>query len=153
MKKIYDLEKELKKIIEEKTESFKFNTFEGTLASPYVFIGPIPNEIPEEIIPAIGIVGASGRNTLESKEINMDVSIGLFSEETEETYKNIYELIELISTEIINIGIYLNEFEILPNMEWQIELIGTFLVANISFKFIRTKTYRKDVDDWINGRE
>lgn len=151
MKKIYDLELELKKIIETAV-IIETNTTEGSPRTPEVIIGPVPSENPEELVPAIGIVASSGVNTLESKEINVEVSIVLVADETEEIYKKLYEMIDIIIGEILCRGIYLEEFEACTETRWEINYTGTFIVGSIIFKFIRTKTYRKDVDDWINGR-
>lgn len=151
MKKIYDLEVELKNLIE-KNITIKTSTTDGILRVPEVFIGPIPSENPEEIVPAIGIITLSGANTLESKEINIETSIAIFIDDTEETYKKIYEMIDLIIEKILEKGIYLDEFEACTNTEWKIENNSIIMAASITFKFIRMNTYRKDVDDWINGR-
>lgn len=153
MKKIYDLEIELKKIIENATEDFEPITREGSPRTPQIIIGPVPIEEPEELVPVIGILASSGRNSLDSKEINLETSIVLFIDDTEETYKMLYEMIDSISCEVLSRGIYLNEFEICTDMTWELNNSGTYMAANILFKFIRVKTYRSDVDNWINGRE
>lgn len=152
MKKIYDLETELKKIIEEKTKTLNLDTPKGTTATPQVIIGPIPSENPEELVPAIGIVASSGKNSLESKQVSIEASIVLYIKDTEKTYKTMYEMIENISKDILEKGIYLNEFEVSTEMEWKIDSAGLYMAASIIFNFIRNKIYRTDVDDWINGR-
>ena len=152
MKKIYDLETELKKIIEEKTKTLNLDTPKGTTATPQVIIGPIPSENPEELVPAIGIVASSGKNSLESKQVSIETSIVLYIKDTEKTYKIMYEMIEDISKDILEKGIYLNEFEVSTEMEWKIDSAGLYMAASIIFNFIRNKIYRTDVDDWINGR-
>lgn len=153
MKKIYDLETELKLIIEENVRYLKLDTANGDVTVPRVIIGPIPSENPEELVPAIGIVASSGKNTLESKQISIETSIVLYIKDTEKTYKAMYEMIENISKNILEKGTYLKEFEILPNMEWKIDCAGLYMATSILFNFIRIKTYRTDVDDWINGEE
>lgn len=152
MKKIYELEMELKKIIEEAVKDFQPNTTEGSPRTPEIIIGPIPSENPEELVPAIGIVASAGRNTLESKEISIETGIILAIEDTEETYRMLYDMIDVIISEIIRVGIYLEEFEVLPDVDWKVDSTGILMAASITFKFIRTKTYRTDVDDWIYGR-
>ena len=152
MKKIYDLETELKKIIEEKTKTLNLDTPKGTTATPQVIIGPIPSENPEELVPAIGIVASSGKNSLESKQVSIETSIVLYIKDTEKTYKIMYEMIEDISKDILEKGIYLNEFEVSTEMEWKIDSAGLYMAASIIFNFIRNKIYRTDVDDWINGK-
>lgn len=152
MKKIYDLETELKLIIEENVRYLKLYTANGDVAVPQVIIGPIPTENPEELVPAIGIVASSGKNNLESKQVSIETSIVLYIKDTEETYKTMYEMIENISKDILEKGIYLNEFEVSTEMEWKIDSVGLYMAASIIFNFIRNKIYRTDVDDWINGR-
>lgn len=151
MKKIFDLEKELQVLLEKATENFELNTIEGEIRAPKIFIGPMPSEEPEDLVPAVGIRTFSGKNTLESKEICINVRIALLNEETEETHKIMYDLIDIITREIISKGIYLDEFEILPNMEWETEDFKTFMLGDISFKFIRNNIYRTDADKWIYG--
>lgn len=152
MKKIYDLEMELKKIIEGAVKDFQLNTAEGSSRTPEIIIGPIPSENPEELVPAIGIVASAGRNTLESKEISIETDIVLAIEDTEKTYRMLYDMIDIILSEIIRVGIYFDEFEVLPDADWKVDSTGILMAANIMFKFIRIKTYRTDADDWIYGR-
>lgn len=152
MKKIYDLEMELKKIIEGAVKDFQLNTAESFSRTPEIIIGPIPSENPEELVPAIGIVASAGRNTLESKEISIETDIVLAIEDTEKTYRMLYDMIDIILSEIIRVGIYFDEFEVLPDADWKVDSTGILMAANIMFKFIRIKTYRTDADDWIYGR-
>lgn len=150
MKKIYNLEQEIKKIIE-KNITIETNTTEGSPKTPEVFIGPIPTERIEEIVPAIGIVASSGANTLESKEIDIKVSILLYIDNTEEIYQKLYQMIDIVIEKILNPGVYLDEFEACTNTKWEIDSNSLYMAGEISFKFIRTKTYRTDVDAWIKG--
>ncbi|WP_293957940.1 hypothetical protein [uncultured Fusobacterium sp.] len=150
MKKIYNLEQEIKKIIE-KNITIETNTTEGSPKTPEVFIGPIPTERIEEIVPAIGIVASSGANTLESKEIDIKVSILLYIDNTEEIYQKLYQMIDIVIEKILESGIYLDEFEACTNTKWEIDSNSLYMAGEISFKFIRTKTYRTDVDAWIKG--
>lgn len=150
MKKIYDLEFELKKLIE-KSITIETNTTEGSPKTPEIFIGPVPTERIEEIVPAIGIVASSGVNTLESKEINIKVSILLYVDNTEEIYQKLYQMIDTVIEKILESGIYLDEFEACTETSWELDSIGLYMAGEINFKFIRTKVYRTDVDAWIKG--
>ena len=150
MKKIYDLEQEIKKIIE-KNVKIETNTTEGSPKTPEIFIGPVPTERIDEIVPAIGIVASSGANTLESKEINIKVSILLYIDNTEETYRKLYQMIDLIIEKVLDKGIYLEEFEACTETSWELDSNGMYMAGEVTFKFIRTKTYRTDVDAWILG--
>lgn len=150
MKKIYDLEKELKRLIE-KWITIETTTTKGSLKTPEVFIGPVPTERIEEIVPAIGIIASSGTNTLESKEIDIKVSILLYIDNTEEIYRKLYQMIDLVIEKVLNPGVYLDEFEACTNTKWEIDSNSLYMAGEISFKFIRTKTYRTDVDKWIQG--
>lgn len=150
MKKIYDLEQEIKKIIE-KNVKIETNTTEGSPKTPEIFIGPVPTERIDEIVPAIGIVASSGANTLESKEINIKVSILLYIDNTEETYRKLYQMIDLIIEKVLDKGIYLEEFEACTETSWELDSNGMYMAGEVTFKFIRTKTYRTDVDAWIKG--
>lgn len=150
MKKIYDLEQEIKKIIE-KNVKIETNTTEGSPKTPEVFIGPVPTERIDEIVPAIGVIASSGVNTLESKEINMKVSILLYVDNTEETYRKLYQMIDLIIEKVLDKGIYLEEFEACTETSWELDSNGMYMAGEVTFKFIRTKTYRTDVDAWIKG--
>lgn len=151
MKQVYDLELELKKVIETVVKDYKSSTTDGDLKVPTVIVGPVPSENPEEILPAIGIIASSGKNSLDCKEINIETSIVLVIDDTEKTYQTLYEMIDKISTEIISKGIYLNEFEIYTGIEWKINSNSSFMSAEVLFKVIRRKIYRTDVDAWING--
>lgn len=150
MKKIYDLECELKKLIE-KNITIETNTTEGSPKTPEILIGPVPTERIEELVPAIGIVASSGVNTLESKEIDIKVSILLYIDNTEEIYQKLYQMIDLVIEKVLEPGIYLDEFEACTNTKWEIDSNALYMVGEISFKFIRVKTYRTDVDAWIQG--
>ena len=150
MKRIYDLECELKKLIE-KSITIETNTTKGSPKTPEVFIGPIPTERIEEIVPAIGIVASSGANTLESKEIDIKVSILLYIDNTKEIYQKLYQMIDIVIKKVLEPGIYLDEFEACTNAKWEIDSNSLYMAGEVTFKFIRTKAYRTDVDKWIQG--
>lgn len=150
MKKIYDLECELKKLIE-KNIIIETNTVEGSLKIPEVLIGPVPSERIEELVPAIGIIASSGANTLESKEIDIKISILLYIDNTEEIYQKLYQMMDLVIEKVLEPGIYLDEFEACTDTKWEIDSNALYIAGEVSFKFIRVKTYRNDVDAWIKG--
>ena len=150
MKKVYELEQELKKIIE-KSVRIETNTTEGSPKTPEVFIGPVPTERIDEIVPAIGVIASSGVNTLESKEINIKVSILLYVDNTEEIYQKLYQMIDIVIEKVLDKGIYLEEFEACTETSWELDSNGMYMAGEVTFKFIRIKTYRTDVDAWIKG--
>lgn len=156
MKKIFDLENEIKSILEKRTEDIflkKYN--ESEKSKIRIIVGQLPVEKFEEIIPCISVKAFSGRNTLEEKRFKLRIAIAIFNENSEEGYKELYEIIETISQEIIEKGILLNSFEILPEYEWNLldEQPYPYWAGEIIFNILQGKDYRKDVDNWINGEE
>ena len=135
MMKIFDLEDELKAIIKENTKEYKLNVHpksenESEPRAPIVIIGNQPREA-------------------------LTVSVVIYETETSTAYKTIYEIIDKISTAIIEKGIILQEFEILPTYEWNIsdEEMYPFWAGNLNFHIVTKNIYRTDVDDFIYGKD
>lgn len=160
MMKIFDLEDELKAIIKENTKEYKLNVHpesenESELRAPIVIIGNQPREVLQNIIPCVIIKTPNGKNTLLEKLLTLTVSVVIYETETSTAYKTIYEIIDKISTAIIEKGIILQEFEILPTYEWNIsdEEMYPFWAGNLNFHIVTKNIYRTDVDDFIYGKD
>ena len=160
MMKIFDLEEELKRIIKENIEEYKLNVHpenenESEQRAPIVIIGNQPREILQNIIPCVIIKTPNGKNTLLEKLLTLAIGIVIYETNTSTAYKIIYEIIEKISTAIIEKGVILQEFEILPTYEWNIsdEEMYPFWVGNLNFHIVTKNIYRTDVDDFIYGKD
>ncbi len=114
MKKIIDLEKEIKNILEIATQDLKLKTYAGEKRQPKLIVGQIPVEKFEELVPCISLKTTSGKNTLEEKRLKLRVAIAIFNEVSEEGYIELYEVIETICESVIEKGVVLEYFEILP---------------------------------------
>lgn len=161
MMKIFDLEKELKKIIEENIKEYKLKLHpksEGENEGeriPIVIIGNQPREVLQDIIPCVIIKTPNGKNTLLEKLLTLAIGVVIYETDTSVAYKTIYEIIEKISTAIIEKGIILKEFEILPTYEWNIsdEEMYPFWAGNLNFHIVAKNVYRTDADDFIYGKD
>jgi hypothetical protein len=160
MMKIFDLEEELKKIIEENVKEYKLNVHpksenESEPRAPIVIIGNQPREVLQNIIPCVIIKTPAGKNTLLEKLLTLAIGVVIYETETSTAYKIIYEIIEKISTAIIEKGVILQEFEILPTYEWNIsdEEMYPFWAGNLNFHIVTKNIYRTDVDDFIYGKD
>ena len=160
MMKIFDLEEELKAIIKENTKEYKLNVHpesenEREPRAPIVIIGNQPREVLQNIIPCVIIKTPNGKNTLLEKLLTLTVSVVIYETETSTAYKTIYEIIDKISTAIIEKGVILQEFEILPTYEWNIsdEEMYPFWAGNLNFHIVTKNIYRTDVDDFIYGKD
>lgn len=155
MKKIFELEQEIKRKIQERIFGLKLKIVEKDVKKePNIIIGNIPAEKIEELIPAITIRTPNGKNTLSDKKINLNINIGIFEKDSEEAYKSIYDLLDKISKRIISSGILLEEFEILPEYEWELaeEQPYPYWMGKLSFNILMKEDYRTDIDDWISGK-
>lgn len=154
MKKIFDLELELKKKLISITEQLKLSTEEKFEKTPEILIGYVPTEEMASLIPAITLRTIKGKNTLEKKTLQLTINIGIYEKDTEIGYKTLYDLIDLISSEIIDLGVLLQEFEILPEYDWELaeEQPYPFWIAVLVFNIVMSNEYRTDVDDWINSK-
>lgn len=161
MMKIFNLEEELRKIIEENIKEYKLKLHPKSESEnegeriPIVIIGNQPREVLEDIIPCVIIKTPAGKNTLLEKLLTLAISVVIYETDTSVAYKIIYEIIDKISTAIIEKGVILQEFEILPTYEWNIsdEEMYPFWAGNLNFHVVTTNVYRTDVDDFINGKE
>lgn len=160
MMKIFDLEEELKAIIKENTKEYKLNVHpesenESEPRAPIVIIGNQPREVLQDIIPCVIIKTPNGKNTLLEKLLTLAIGVVIYETDTSVAYKTIYEIIEKISTAIIEKGVILQEFEILPTYEWNIsdEDMYPFWAGNLNFHIVAKNVYRTDVDDFIYGKD
>lgn len=153
MKKIIDLEKEIKNILEIATQNLKLKTYAGEKRQPKLIVGQIPVEKFEGLVPCISLKTTSGKNTLEEKRLKLRVAIAIFNEVSEEGYIELYEVIETICESVIEKGIVLERFEILPEYNWEIleEQPYPYWAGEIIFNILKAKDYRTDVDSWLNG--
>ncbi len=162
MKKIFELEQEIKRILEKATSNIILKGYSSiekmskvVERSPKVIVGQIPKENLEEIVPCITIKSPKGKNALTERRIELRIALAIFNDSSEEGYSQLYDLLENIGKVIIEKGTLLNEFEILPEYNWNLleEQPYPYWAGEIIFNILGNKQYRTDIDDWINGRE
>lgn len=155
MIKIFELEKEIKKILEKETSKLSLKTYFSDMRPPKVIIGQIPRENLEILVPCITIKSPSGKNSLIERRIELRIAVAIFNENSEEGYSQLYDLLESVAKIIVEKGTLLNEFEILPEYNWSLleEQPYPYWAGEIVFNILGNKQYRTDVDDFINGRE
>lgn len=154
MTQFIKLEEELKKIIEENTKEFVLDLhpdYETEPRAPVVVIGNQSREILHGIIPCIIIKTPSGKNTLLEKLLTITVDTVIYDTNTSKAYKTLYEIMEKISTAIIEKGVILNKFEISPAYEWNIsdEETYPYWAGSLNFHIVTRNNYRTDVDNFI----
>lgn len=159
MMNILELQLEIKKIVEENIKGYDLKLHpdcEKTTREPIVIIGNQPKEILEDIIPCVIIKSPNGKNTLLEKIITLTVDIIIYETISSVAYTTLYELVEKLANSIVEKGIVSEYYEISPVYEWQIasEDIYPYWAGTLVFSIIANKNdYRKDVDDFIFGRE
>lgn len=152
---IRELEKAISNIITEITASEELPVYkeEGKRA-PKIITGFLPVEEAETTIPAIAIRTTNGKNDLNEKRTTLKIIIALFFTESEKGYEKLNELIERISKEIIETGVILEKYEILPDIIWEIpeEQPYPFWIGIVNFNVLYGTEYRNDINDWLDGK-
>lgn len=147
-----ELEYGIKKILEDLIESkIIFEVQEEGEKKIKVIVGYLPPEKLESIVPCIAIRNIKGKNTLDEKRIVIRVIIGLYGKDTEKGYGNLRELIKKIGYEITKLGIISEEYEVLPEYEWEIneEQLYPYFLGNIDFNILEKKDYREDFEQYL----
>lgn len=155
MTDIRELEKEIGKIIFSSLENIKFK-LRGTAEKRKisVYTGVLPPDTEETIIPAITIRTTKVKNSLEKRIVILQISIGIFDEDTQNGYNQISKITQIVFDTLIEKGIVNNKFEILADAEWTepeaqpIPYYLSFITLNVVYE----KTYRTDLEDWVNGK-
>ena len=150
---ITEIEKIFKKMLEEIVIDYKLLSVKGNPKEITVFRGIMPYEKEGELIPAISLRANKGINTLEKRELNIQVILETFNQDSEIGYDEHLEIIQKIIDNITQKGVIENIAEILPTVEWEFSEEETYpyFATKIIFKIISRKSYRTDVDTWING--
>lgn len=155
MIKIFELEEEIKKIVEEATKDIKlmsrnFENEEDEEKDLTVFVGALPREELESIAPCGIVTTLKGSNSLSEKRLNTVISIAIYDTDTRRGYNQLYELLEVISTSLIEKGVLLEQFEILPEFEWSLPEIQPYPIhaIDIAFNILMRNDYRKDSNVW-----
>lgn len=153
---IRELENGLKKIIEKTIEGEHFKVHStNEKRAIVIYTGILPPDPEETIIPAITIRTTKAKNSLENKILTVQVSIGIFDEDTEGGYNQISRVTQMVLDDLIKAGIIESKFEILPEAEWhhpEAQPVPYYL-GFITLNVVYEKNYREDFDDWLNGKE
>lgn len=106
--------------------------------------------------PAIAIRVNKGENTLEKRVLNCHIVFQMYNDDsTSQAYDSLYEIGQLLVDKIIEQGTVNQIAEISPSIKWEVpeQQPVPYYIFDIDLQLISRKTYRTDVDDWINGRE
>ena len=153
---VRELEEEIKKIIEPIIKGKIFPVYKGEERGEReidIYIGSLPPDSEKTIIPAITIRVTGAKNTLEQKKLSVLISIGIFSETSEDGYLKICNLTQEIFEKLMEIGVINNRFEILPEAEWNLPEAQPYpyFLGFIDLNIVYEKDYLKDLEDWVNG--
>lgn len=155
MKKILELEDEIKKIIEEETKEISLTKMDPeeekeVLDKMQIFVGGLPREDLDTLAPCAIVTTLKGQNNLQEKRLNTVVSIAIYNKDTRKGYEEICELIEKITEAIVEKGVLLDEFEILPDYSWALPEVQPYPIhgADITFNILARNDYRRDADIW-----
>ena len=149
---VRELEEEIKKIIEPIIKGKIFPVYKGEERGEReidIYIGSLPPDSEKTIIPAITIRVTGAKNTLEQKKLSVLISIGIFSETSEDGYLKICNLTQEIFEKLMEIGVINNRFEILPEAEWNLPEAQPYpyFLGFIDLNIVYEKDYRKDLEE------
>lgn len=153
---IREIENGLKAIIERIVESKLLPSPDRIEKKIHVFTGYIPFENESYVTPAIAIRVNKGENTLEKRVLNCYIVFQMYNDDsTSQAYDSLYEIGQLLVDKIIEQGTVNQIAEISPSIKWEVpeQQPVPYYIFDIDLQLISRKTYRTDVDDWINGRE